>query len=268
MTAAVKRSWELPAHRAVVFSQKRHEHALVIPVLNEGDRIRRQLEQLQAMAFPIDIIIADGNSSDGSTTEEFLRRVGACALLVKTSPGRLSAQLRMAYAWCLDEGYAGILTVDGNGKDGLAAIPGFIALLQQGYDYVQGSRYAAGGNAVNTPLDRTLGGRLVHAPLISLVARHHLTDTTNGFRAYSARALLDPRVSPFRAVFDRYSLLFYLSIRLPKLGYKTTELGVTRAYPTSGKTPTKISGISSRLALARELLTAVTGGYDPKDGKS
>jgi hypothetical protein len=32
----------------------------------------------------------------------------------------------MAYAWALDEGYKGIVTVDGNGKDGVKAISSFV----------------------------------------------------------------------------------------------------------------------------------------------
>lgn len=256
---------ELPAHRTMVFSRRSHDYVLVIPVLNEGERIRAQLKQLQIMALPIDIVIADGNSTDGSMDETVLRQLGIRALLIKTGPGRLSAQLRMAYAWCLDEGYEGIITVDGNGKDGLEAISRFIDLLRDGYDYVQGSRYIRGGQAVNTPVDRYLAGRFIHAPLVSLAARRRLTDTTNGFRGYSRRALEDTRVQPFRDVFSAYNLLFYLSVRLPKLGFRTAETPVRRCYPTEGKTPTKIRGLAGKAQLLVELIEVVRGKFDPVD---
>ena len=90
------------------------------------------------------------------------------------------------------KGYDGIVTMDGNGKDGVEAIETFVSRLQQGYDYVQGSRYRSGGRAINTPIDRTIAGRLIHAPLLSLAGRRCDTDTTNGFRAYSAGYLRDP----------------------------------------------------------------------------
>jgi len=255
---------QLPAHDATVFSPKLHDYAVVIPVLNEGERIRSQLRRLRGMAFAVDIVVADGNSTDGSTQPTFMQDVGVRALLVKTGPGRLSAQLRMGYAWCLDQGYEGIITVDGNGKDGVDAIPRFIELLQAGYDYVQGSRYIKGGSGVNTPLDRLIAGRILHAPLISLAAKRHFTDTTNGFRAYSAKALADDRVAAFRSVFDSYNLLFYLSVRLPRLGYRCIETPVSRVYPGGGVTPTKITGARGRLAMLRELLIAVLGGYNPR----
>ena len=253
----------VPAHERDVFSPKAHRHALVIPVINEGERIRRQLEAIARVAPPLDVVIADGGSNDGSLDEAFLRRTKVCAILVKRGPGRLSAQLRMAYAWCLEQGYDGIVTMDGNEKDGVEALPVFVAKLEECYDLVQGSRYLPGGGAINTPLDRKLAGRLVHAPLVNLAAGFRYTDTTNGFRAYSRRLLEDPRVAPLRDVFSDYNLLFYLSIRAGRLGFRCVEIPVVRRYPPSGRTPTKIGGWSGRFAMLGELWAAARGRYDP-----
>ncbi len=253
----------VPAHVAAVFGPKRHDAVLVIPVINEGARIAGQLRAIAELAPPVDVVIADGGSTDGSVTEEKLREAGVRACLTKTGPGRLSAQLRMGYAWALDEGYAKVLTMDGNGKDGPEGILTILAKLSEGYDYVQGSRYFAGGEAVNTPLSRWLAGRLIHAPVTSLAAGHRFTDTTNGFRGYSARYLEDPRVQPFREVFRDYNLLFYLSVRASRLGFRVTEVGVRRAYPASGQVPTKIGGIRGKLDLMAELFAAASGRYDP-----
>ena len=181
---------EIPAHDLLELRPKSQRYALVIPVVNEGERIRRQLRNIAALGPRVDVVIADGGSDDGSVAEEFLRQVGVRALLIKRGPGRLSAQLRMAYAWCLDQGYEGIVTVDGNDKDDLDAVDRFVGKLEDGYDLVQGSRYLPGGAAINTPLDRKLAGRLLHAPLVSWAAGFRYTDTTNGFRGYSARFLL------------------------------------------------------------------------------
>ena len=257
--------WQVPAHDAVVYAHKRHRHALVIPVINEGERIRGQLERIKAAHLPVDVIIADGGSTDGSLAPDFMADVGVRTVLTKTGPGKLSAQLRMAYAWCLRQGYAGIVTIDGNGKDGVAAVAEMVARLEDGYDYVQGSRYLPGGAAENTPLERTIANRLIHAPLLSLSGRHWFTDTTNGFRAYSARYLTQPDVRPFREEFSVYNLLFYLTVRAGQLGLKVTHVPVARRYPDDGKVPTKIGGIASKLALLRETVTAATGGYTPDE---
>jgi dolichol-phosphate mannosyltransferase len=254
---------EVPASEITVLAEKRHDYALVIPVINEGERIRRQLTKIAAINAAADIVIADGGSTDGSLALDVLRAAGCRALLVKTGPGRLSAQLRMAYAWALDQGYRGVITIDGNGKDGVEAIDTFVAALEAGYDYVQGSRYIAGGRAINTPLDRKIAGRLIHAPLLSLAGRHWYTDTTNGFRGYSARYLGDVRVAPFRNVFERYALLFYLTVRAGQLGYRTSEIPVTRAYPEGETTPTKIAGLAGRIDMLKELVAVALGRFNP-----
>lgn len=253
----------VPAHDTDIIASKRFDHALVIPVINEGERIRAQLRRIREASLPVDVVVADGGSSDGSLDRDFLLAQGVRALLTKTGPGRLSAQLRMAYAWCLDEGYRGIVTIDGNGKDNVEAVADFVKALEAGFDYVQGSRYRSGGIAENTPLERTIGNRLIHAPLMSLAGRRWYTDTTNGFRAYSSRYLQDPRVAPFRAIFSNYELLFYLTVRAGQLGYRTCELPVRRSYPRGEKTPTKINGVRGKLVLLREAIDAARGRFNP-----
>ena len=262
-TVALPSDWAVPAYEEVVLALRGSRYALVIPVINEGERIQNQLRAIHNLRLPLDVIIADGGSTDGSMKPDFLSEVGVAALLIKTGSGRLSAQLRMAYAWALARGYEGVITIDGNGKDGVEALPQFVKALDEGYGIVQGSRYAPGGKAENTPLDRLLAGKLIHAPLISLGARFRFTDTTNGFRAYSAQALRDRRVAPFRPIFMNYNLLFYLSVRIPRLGYRACEVPVIRRYPQTGKTPTKIAGMKGRLAMLDEVFGAVRGRFNP-----
>ena len=255
--------WELPSFDVITFAERRHRHALVIPVINEGDRIRGQLKRIRDASLSVDVIVADGGSTDGSLEPGFVGAARVRAVLTKTGPGKLGAQLRMAYAWCLREGYEGIVTIDGNGKDGVEAVAAMVTKLNEGYDYVQGSRYLPGGVAENTPLERTIANRGIHAPLLSLSGRHWFTDTTNGFRAYSARYLLDPRVRPFRDVFQRYELLFYLTVRAGQIGMKVTQLPVQRRYPSDTGVPTKIDGISGKLAILRQTFAAAMGRFAP-----
>lgn len=255
--------WDVPSSDEQIFGQKRWEHALVIPVINEGERIRRQLAKIRAAALPVDVIVADGGSDDGSLDSSFIESVSVRAVLTKTGPGKLSAQLRMAYAWCIREGYRGIVTIDGNGKDGVDAVTQMVAMLEDGYDYVQGSRYLPGGQAENTPLERTIANRFLHAPMLSVAGRHWFTDTTNGFRAYSAAYLIDDRVQPFRDVFVSYELLFYLTVRAGQLGLKVGHVPVERVYPKNQATPTKIDNFGVKFDVLRQTFRAAIGRFNP-----
>ena len=110
---------------------------------------------------------------------------------------------------------------------------------------------------------RLIAIRTIHAPALSLAAGKWLSDTTQGYRAYSARYLLHPQVQPFRSVFDGYELLAYLTVRASQLGLRVTEIPTRRAYPNDGTVPTKIHSVSGYLDLLRVLWSTVTQRYHP-----
>lgn len=259
----------VPRFECAEYAPKRSDYAVLIPIINEGERIILELERAAAanVAGCADIIICDGGSSDGCTEESALRRLGVNTLLVKRDEGKQGAQLRMGIWWALGRGYKGIITIDGNNKDSIEDVPRFIEKLEEGYDLVQGSRFIKGGRAINTPFIRNVSVRLIHAPIISLTAGQRFTDTTNAYRAYSARYLTDERVQPLRDIFMTYELLAYLSVRATQLGMKACEIPVTRAYPKKGKTPTKISFFKGNSELMRILLKNAFGAYKPKKAK-
>lgn len=255
--------WHIPSHKIATFFSKKSDYCVCIPVINEGEKIKAQLSKMKYLTNLVDIIICDGGSTDNSLSKQLLIKNRVRALLIKTAGGKLSAQLRMGYSYALKQGYKGIITIDGNEKDGIEAIPRIIDKLKEGYDLVQASRFVTGGKAINTPLIRFLAIRLLHAPLISLIAKKTYTDTTNGFRGYSRNYLLHPRVQPFREIFDTYELLAYLSVRANQLGLRSIEVPAIRQYPKSGKIPTKIT-FAGNLKLLYILLKLLLGSYNPQ----
>ena len=255
----------VPDYSIDSFGDKNSAYCLLIPVINEGERILTELARAQKAGVDklCDILICDGGSTDGSMEQEKLKALGVNGLLTKLGPGKQGAQLRMGISYALGRGYEGILTIDGNNKDSIESVPLFIRKLEEGYDLVQGSRFIPGGLAINTPPVRYAAVRLIHAPLISLGARQWFTDTTNAYRAYSRRYLAHPRVQPLRDVFVGYELLAYLSVRATQLGLKACEVPVVREYPATGKTPTKIKGMRGNADLMSILFKTLAGKFDP-----
>ena len=257
----------VPGYECREYCPKEAEYCILIPIINEGERIKRELERAKEHGIHrlCDIIICDGGSTDGSTDDGIMQELGVNTLLIKKTAGKQGAQLRMGIDYALNiRSYKGIITIDGNDKDSIEDVPKFIEKLEEGYDLIQGSRFIKGGKAINTPPVRYLSVRLLHAPVISLTAGQWFTDTTNAYRGYSKKYLTHPKVNPLRDVFSGYELLAYLSVRATQLGMKACEVPVTRAYPKEGKTPTKISAVKGNTGLLKILFVNLFGGYNEK----
>lgn len=261
-----KKQIGVPEFECKEYKEKEKKYALLIPVINEGERIKLELQRALNSKINefVDIIICDGDSTDGSTDDGKLKDMKVNTLLIKKSEGKQGAQLRMGIWWALERGYEGIVTIDGNNKDSIEDVPSFVSKLDEGYDFIQGSRFIKGGKAINTPWIRTVALRLIHAPIISLTAGKKYTDTTNNFRAYSKKYLLSEKVQPLRDIFVAYELLAYLSVRADQIGLKTCEIPVTREYPKTGKTPTKISLFSGNYELLKILFKNLFRKYNVK----
>lgn len=255
--------WQIPTFRIHQFKKKQTKYCICIPVLNEGARIKNQLKKMFPYSKMADIIIADWGSTDGSMDERFLKKCNVRTILSLQSPGQQGTQLRMGFSYALKQGYKGIIQIDGNNKDGVDSIPEFIKGLDEGFYYLQGSRFIKGGVAVNTPLVRYLAIRIIASPILSFGAGFFYTDVTNGFRGYSSKYLLHPQVQPFRDLFEQYEFNMYLTVRANQLGLKTKELSVSRKYP-KGKVHTKISLFKGNFNFLTTILKASLGLYNPK----
>jgi glycosyltransferase involved in cell wall biosynthesis len=244
--------------------EKRNDTLLIIPIINEGNKIVNQLNEIFSLDHKnFDVLISDGGSTDGSI-ETIMQRYSDknLAILIKAEEGGLSTQIRCGIHFALNRNYKYVLTMDGNNKDEVEGIPRIIAALKNEFDFVQGSRFLRKGDAVNTPMHRTLAIKLLHAPLISFAARKRFTDTTNGFRGFSSELLADPQIDALRSIFKKYELIVYLPIVASRLKYRVCEIAVKRSYPSGGKTPTKVIGIRNHIELIFNLMNACLGRFN------
>lgn len=251
---------EIPPFEKTEFFPKRTRYCFMPIVYNEGDRFKRQLERMSKKADLADIVVVEKRSSDGSTDHEWLKKNGTRALLTTDASGGATA-VRLAIDFALQQGYEGLVLVDGHGKDGIEALPKYLTLLDQGADFIQGSRFLLGGKHENTPFMRWVGIRCILTPLFWLSCGFKYTDAANGFRGYSKKYLEDERVEPLRSCFVNYNLQFYLTYRAPKLQLKVVEIPVSRVYP-SDAVPTKVVGFKRNFMVFWEMLQAVRGAYD------
>jgi len=176
-----------------------------------------------------DVLFVDDGSTD--KTPEILAAVPGTELLRHDRNRGIGAAIRTAIHRARQEGYRFIVIMAGNGKDDFREVPRLLAPLTEGRaDYVQGSRFLAGGAFENLPLGR-LALLRVHALLFTVVTRRRTTDASNGFRAYRLSLFDDPKIRIDQDWLDRYELETYLHLKVHWLGYRVEEVAVSKTYP-------------------------------------
>jgi dolichol-phosphate mannosyltransferase len=194
---------------------------------NEGEKIRRTLSR-HPSDRAYDLLVHDDGSTDGALDGV---SPGVIVLRNPTNQGIGSAMKRV-FQYALDHDYDVLVIQAGNDKDDPLEIPSLLAPLENGTaDFVQGSRYLGGGGFGNMPSYRVFATRFVHPLIFSLAARKRVTESTNGFRAFRAAILRDPRIDWRQDWLDRYELEPYLMLKAIRLGYRHTEVAVTKVYP-------------------------------------
>ena len=103
------------------------------------------------------------------------------------------------------------------------------------------------------PAYRKVATRL-HPQLMSLVAGGRVTDSTNGFRAFRLSLLDDQRINIDQDWLNAYELEPYLLFKAVKLGYKFTEVPVTKIYPSKKLGYTKMRPFIGWWSILRPLV--------------
>ena len=194
---------------------------------NEGSKILATVERIVA-ATQHDVAVMDDGSTDGSM--EPLRQFPVQIVSNSRNEG-IGAMMKRAFDFALTHHYDILVIMAGNNKDEPREIPRLVQpIMEEGYDWVQGSRFLQGGGFGNMPFYRVLATKL-HPFLFSLAARKWVTESTNGFRAFRTALLRDPRIDWRQPWLDQYELEPYLLFKAIRLGYRTTEAPVTKIYP-------------------------------------
>ena len=121
-----------------------------------------------------------------------------------------------------------------------------------------------GGFHKNTPFVRILGIRLVFNPVMRLATGFAYSDAMNGFKGCSRAFLLHPQVQPFRKIFVRYGLQYFLNYIAPRLRMRLCEIPVSRTYIGDSMPHSKIVGYKAYLNILAELMETVTGRFNPR----
>src|SRR3984893_1466354 len=208
---------------------------LIAPAFNEEAKIGEVVRRTPRDIVDVMLVVDDG-STDGTAGAAL--RQGAEVISLDHVCG-VGYAIRRGFDEARRRDCDIVVVIAGNNKDAPEEIARLLdPICDADYDFVIGSRFLAGGRyGGDMPGYRKLATR-IHPLLVSLFCGKRVTESSNGYRAMKVSVLDNPRIDLRQDWLDGYQLEVYLLIKLLRLGYRTTEVPVSKIYPvrTAGNT--------------------------------
>lgn len=202
----------------------------IIPALNAERTLGRVVEQTRGYIEPV-IVIDDGSSD---RTSDVARDAGATVLRHDINRGK-GAALKTGFAWALEHGYDGVITLDADGQHLPSEIPKFLAEREAG-----GADLIIGGRAhlFGQMLPRRRAANRFSAWCIAKCSGVRISDSQSGFRLYSADLI---RAMKLRT--DGFDMESEVIVRAGRKGFRIVtipiQLGFVDGVSTSHYKPLK-----------------------------
>jgi len=189
--------------------------SVVIPTLNEAGNILEALTTIQKdLAYPKEIIVVDGNSTDG--TKEIVKELGFCRLIIEP---------RRGYGLALMTGMKNakgniIIMVDGDGTYEVRHMNRMIAkMVEKDVDMVLATRMYDPNKAMGV---MNFIGNKVITFFFDFFYSQFLSDTQSGFRAISHEAIDNVTLKAYDMAYATEMLM-----QFAKKGYTMIEVPTT-----------------------------------------
>lgn len=227
---------------------------VVIPALNEAGKIGRVLDKMPRDGRFATIVVDDG-SDDGTGAEAAAH--GATTVVRHDRRQGVGAAIRDGWKQAMADGYPYVALLSGDDQhEPHELVYAFETLLEQGADYVQGSRWMPGGHVHGDSGGRATGTR-IYSVAFSLLVMRRVTDATNGFRIFRTDLLRDPRIDMDQEWLTSYDLEPYVLYTAIRCGYKVVQVPCTVRYHGQGHT--KMRGLKDWWRLFRPAVLLRTG---------
>ena len=200
---------------------------VVIPTYNEIDNICEIVPAVLGLPHPLEVLVVDDNSPDGTATAVEEMAVGdpRVHLLRRAGKMGLGSAYIAGFRWALERDYAVVFEMDADFSHDPGAIPSFLEEIE-GADLVLGSRYLHGVTVVNWPLRRLVlsYGANAYSRLLTGVP---VQDLTGGFKAFRREVLAGLDLGKVRS--DGYSFQIEMTFLCWRRGFRVKEIGIVFA---------------------------------------
>jgi glycosyltransferase involved in cell wall biosynthesis len=219
--------------------------SVIIPTLNEAGNIRELLATIEKeLAYPKEIIVVDGNSTDGTLE------------IVKDSNCRLIIEPRRGYGVALRVGMKHakgdvVIMVDGDGTYELRHVNRLLArMIETDAEMCLATRMYDPNKAMG--LMNFIGNKIITC-CFNMLYKQTLSDTQSGFRAISHSAIE-------KVDFQETDMAFAteMLIKFAKKGFKMVE--VPSSYKTRKYGKTKLRPFNSGIQIFATMLKGLREG--------
>jgi len=214
---------------------------VIIPTYNEARAIAELIRDIRRQG--LEAVVVDDGSRD--STARIARENGAVVLQNPRNQGK-GASLRKGFQYALGEGFAAVITMDGDGQHLPRDIASFLEL----------SRHTPAGIIIGNRMQKTGGMPRLRiltnkfmSWLISLITKQRIPDSQCGFRLIR-RELLER----LNLVTNKYETESEMLIRAAQLGFGIESLTINTVY---GQEKSEINSFLDSLRFIRFILKEI-----------
>ncbi len=220
---------------------------IIVPTYNERENLPRLVNRLLSLPVPVDLLIVDGNSPDGTgkIADDLATKHPEVHVLHEKEKRGLGRAYIASFKWALEHGYEFIFEMDSDFSHNPDDIPQFLEAAQNA-DVVLGSRYIGGIRIINWPLKRLMLSKAA-ANYVRIITGMPFTDPTGGYKCFRRRALEAINLEEVRS--NGYSFQIEMTHKIWRQGLKIVEVPIIFTERMQGHS--KMSGNIVQEALIR-----------------
>jgi dolichol-phosphate mannosyltransferase len=199
---------------------------IIVPTYNERENLPRMVGRLMSLPEPVDILVVDDNSPDGTgkQADDLATRNPRVHVLHRAEKNGLGRAYIAGFKWALERDYEFVFEIDCDFSHNPDDIPAFLkAAREQDADLVIGSRYCNGVRVINWPLKRLILSRSAGV-YVYLITGLPVSDPTGGYKCLRRRALQSLALDAVQS--NGYSFQIEVTHRLWRQGARIAEVPI------------------------------------------
>jgi len=208
---------------------------IIVPTVNERENLPRVAQRLLSLPVKVDMLVMDGNSSDGTgqIADDLAAKHPEIHVIHEEKKSGLGRAYLAGFRWALERGYEYICEMDSDLSHNPDDVPQLIeAAKNQDADLVLGSRYSGGVRVINWPLKRLMLSRSAGV-YVSVITGMPFSDPTGGYKCFRRRALQAINLDEIKS--NHYSFQIEMTHRLWRDGFKIVEVPIVFTERVHGK---------------------------------